>query len=209
VLSALYLPVLMMLIALVFRGVAFEFRFKARAIAVAVGLGVRAGLLCAAFWQGVILGAIVEGMPLQAASTSAGMFGFFSPFSMLTGVAVVFGYALLGAGWLILKTEGRLQKTARTLARPLVLVVVAFIGLVSAWLPFLELTRHGALVRQGNFLVAVAGAAAGAAGGVRAVARGDGAGPRRQAVHPHPVPVRAGPSPGWCWGSGRTSCRRR
>src|SRR6187401_2170262 len=96
------------------------------------------GSLCAAFWQGVILGAIVEGMPLQQGkcignTLFGSMFGFFSPFSMLTGAAVVFGYALLGACWLILKTEGELQKTARTLARPLVLVVVVFIGLVSAW----------------------------------------------------------------------------
>ncbi|HOU66608.1 MAG TPA: cytochrome d ubiquinol oxidase subunit II, partial [Thermomonas sp.] len=76
---------------------------------------------------------------------------FFSPFSMLTGAAVVFGYALLGACWLILKTEGELQKTARTLARPLVLVVVAFIGLVSAWLPFLSSKIMARWFDTGNF----------------------------------------------------------
>ena len=138
ILSSLYLPVLLMLIALVFRGVAFEFRFKAERSKWLWGWAFALGSLCAAFWQGVILGAIVEGMPLQAGKYIGGMFSFFSPFSMLTGVAVVFGYALLGAGWLILKTDGRLQLIARTLARPLVLVVVAFIGLVSAWLPFLS-----------------------------------------------------------------------
>ena len=79
------------------------------------------------------------------------MFGFFSPFSMLTGVAVVFGYALLGAGWLILKTEGRLQQVARTLARPLMLVVVAFMGLVSAWLPFLDSRIMARWFEGGNF----------------------------------------------------------
>src|SRR3546814_20405684 len=77
-------------------------------------------------------------MPLTDGKYLEGAFGWFSPFSMLTGVAVVFGYALLGSCWLILKTEGPTQRTARTLTRPLVLVVVALMGLVSAWLPFLD-----------------------------------------------------------------------
>jgi cytochrome d ubiquinol oxidase subunit II len=138
ILSSLYLPVLLMLIALIFRGVAFEFRFKAHRSKFLWGIAFAAGSLCAAFWQGVILGAIVQGMPMQAGKYVGGMFGFFSPFTMLTGAAVVFGYALLGACWLILKTEGALQQLARTLARPLALVVVVFMGLVSAWLPFLD-----------------------------------------------------------------------
>jgi cytochrome d ubiquinol oxidase subunit II len=138
VLSALYLPVLLMLIALVFRGVAFEFRFKAHTLRRAWGTAFWLGSVFAAFAQGVILGAIVEGMPLQAGKYIGGAFGWFSPFSMLTGVAVLFGYALLGSTWLILKTEGSLQKMARTIARPLTLNVFAFIGLVSAWLPFLS-----------------------------------------------------------------------
>ena len=151
ILSALYLPVLLMLIALVFRGVAFEFRFKAHASRWLWGWAFALGSLCAAFWQGVILGAIVEGMPLQEGRYAGGMFGFFSPFSMLTGAAVVFGYALLGACWLILKTEGPLQRTARTLARPLMLVVVVFMGLVSAWLPFLDSRIMARWFEGGNF----------------------------------------------------------
>ena len=138
VLSALYLPVLLMLIALVFRGVAFEFRFKANRAKPAWGLAFALGSMVCAFAQGVILGALVEGMPLQGGKYMAGAFGWFSPFSMLTGIAVLFGYALLGSTWLILKTEGRMQEIARGLTRPLVLVVVAFMGLVSAWLPFLD-----------------------------------------------------------------------
>src|SRR4249919_3889722 len=138
VLSALYLPVLLMLIALVFRGVAFEFRFKAHRARRAWGAAFALGSMFAAFAQGVILGALVEGMPLNGGKYLHGAFGWFSPFSMLTGVAVVFGYALLGSAWLILKTEGRMQSIARNLTRPLVLVVVAFMGLVSAWLPFLD-----------------------------------------------------------------------
>ncbi len=138
VLSALYLPVLLMLIALVFRGVAFEFRFKAKTLRRAWGIAFWLGSVCAAFSQGVILGAIVEGMPLQGGKYIGGAFSWFSPFSMLTGVAVLFGYALLGSTWLILKTDGGLQKMARTIARPLTLNVFAFIGLVSTWLPFLD-----------------------------------------------------------------------
>jgi len=151
ILSSLYLPVLLMLVALVFRGVAFEFRFKARRSKFVWGAAFALGSLCAAFWQGVILGAIVEGMPMQGGKYIGGMFGFFSPFSMLTGAAVVFGYALLGASWLILKTEGPLQHTARTLARPLVLVVVVFMGLVSASLPFLSSKIMARWFEDGNF----------------------------------------------------------
>ncbi|KMM75077.1 ubiquinol oxidase subunit II [Xanthomonas sp. NCPPB 1128] len=151
VLSALYLPVLLMLIALVFRGVAFEFRFKARSSKSLWGWAFALGSLCAAFWQGVILGALVEGMPLQDGKYLGGVLGWFSPFSMLTGAAVVFGYALLGGSWLILKTEGAMQRVARTLTRPLVLVVVVFMGLVSAWLPFLDSRIMARWFHDGNF----------------------------------------------------------
>ena len=152
ILSALYLPVLMMLIALVFRGVAFEFRFKAQRGKQFWGAAFALGSLLAAFAQGLILGALVEGMPLKEGKYIGGAFGWFSPFSMLTGAAVVFGYALLGSTWLILKTEGRMQLIARTLTRPLVLVVVVFMGLVSAWLPFLDSKIMARWFEGGNFL---------------------------------------------------------
>ena len=150
-LSALYLPVLVMLLALIFRGVAFEFRFKARRGRRFWGGAFALGSMVAAFAQGVILGALVEGLPLQEGKYLGGAFEWFGPFSMLTGVAVVFGYALLGAGWLILKTGGRLQKMARTVTRPLVLVVAAFMGLVSAWLPFLDSQVMARWFEGGNF----------------------------------------------------------
>ncbi len=152
VLSALYLPVLLMLIALVFRGVAFEFRFKAKTLRRAWGTAFWLGSVFAAFAQGVILGAIVEGMPLQEGKYIGGAFGWFSPFSMLTGVAVLSGYALLGSTWLILKTDGKLQAMARTIARPLTLNVFAFIGLVSAWLPFLDSRVMARWFEGGRFL---------------------------------------------------------
>jgi len=151
VLSALYLPVLLMLVALVFRGVAFEFRFKAGSTRWLWGWAFALGSLCAAFWQGVILGALVEGMPVQEGRYIGGLLSWFSPFSMLTGAAVVFGYALLGSTWLILKTEGTLQRMARVLTRPLVLVVAVFMGLVSAWLPFLDSRVMARWFEGGNF----------------------------------------------------------
>ncbi|MEO8672130.1 MAG: cytochrome d ubiquinol oxidase subunit II [Tahibacter sp.] len=138
ILSALYLPVLLMLIALIFRGVAFEFRFKAQRSRWIWGVAFHVGSLATAFAQGVILGAIMKGLPLEAGKYVGGPFGWFSPFAMLTGVALVFGYALLGSTWLILKTEGRVQRIAFDLTRPLMMVVIAMMFLVSVSLPFLD-----------------------------------------------------------------------
>jgi cytochrome d ubiquinol oxidase subunit II len=151
-LSALYLPVLLMLVALVLRGVSFEFRFKAKTSRRIWGVCFAAGSIAAAFAQGLMLGAIVEGMPLQGGKYVGGAFAWFSPFSMLTAVAVVFGYALLGSTWLIMKTDGALQNVAFTLTRPLVIVVVAFMGLVSTWLPFLSSQVMARWFESGNFV---------------------------------------------------------
>lgn len=153
VLSALYLPVLAMLLALIFRGVAFEFRFKGQGFAKrAWGAAFSLGSIVTAFMQGVILGALVTGLPLHEGRYAAGPFGWFSPFSMLTGAALVFGYALLGTGWLVLKTEGPLHQLARAMARPLVLAVLVFMGLVSAWLPFLDSRLMARWFADGNFV---------------------------------------------------------
>jgi cytochrome d ubiquinol oxidase subunit II len=151
-LSALYLPVLLMLIALVLRGVSFEFRFKATTSRRIWGVCFAVGSIAAAFAQGLMLGAIVEGMPLQGGKYMGSPFAWFSPFSMLTAVAVVFGYALLGSTWLIMKTDAALQNVAFALTRPLVLVVVAFMGLVSTWLPFLRSEVMARWFEGGNFL---------------------------------------------------------
>jgi cytochrome bd ubiquinol oxidase subunit II len=127
-----------MLIALIFRGVAFEFRFKAHTSRWVWGVAFNVGSLLTAFAQGVILGSLVEGIPLHPGKYVHGAFAWFSPFAMMTGVAVVFGYALLGATWLVMKTEGRLQRIAFDLTRPLMLVVIGFMLIVSAWLPFVD-----------------------------------------------------------------------
>jgi len=152
ILSGLYLPVLLMLIALVLRGVSFEFRFKANTSKRLWGICFAIGSLAAAFAQGLMLGAIVEGMPLQGGKYLGGPFAWFSPFSMLTGTAVVFGYALLGATWLIMKTDGVTQTIVYALTRPLVAVVVAFMALVSAWLPFLSSQIMARWFESGNFI---------------------------------------------------------
>ncbi len=151
-LSGLYLPVLLMLVALILRGVSFEFRFKAHTSKHLWGICFGVGSITAGFAQGVMLGAIVEGMPLEGGRYLGGVLDWFSPFSMLTGAAVVFGYALLGSTWLILKTEGPLQNVAFALTRPLVAVVVAFMGLVSTWLPFLSSQIMARWFESGNFI---------------------------------------------------------
>ncbi|AYO94329.1 cytochrome d ubiquinol oxidase subunit II [Xanthomonas axonopodis] len=151
ILSGLYLPVLLMVMALVFRGVAFEFRFKAQRSRRLWTLSFIAGSILTAFAQGLILGALVEGMPLDNGRYTGGVFGWFSPFTILTGAALVFGYALLGSTWLILKTDGRTHTLARQLTKPLVGVVVTFVVLVSAWLPFLSSHVMARWFEHGNF----------------------------------------------------------
>ena len=152
ILSTLYLPVLVMLAALVLRGVSFEFRFKANKSKALWGTCFAIGSILAAFAQGVILGAIAEGLPLREASVVGGALHWFSPFSMLCGAAVVFGYALLGSTWLILKTEGAMQTIAYSLTRPLVAVVIAFMVLVSTSLPFLSSQIMARWFNDGNFM---------------------------------------------------------
>ena len=137
VLSSLYLPILLLLVALIFRGVAFEFRFKATRTRHVWGFAFCAGSILAAFAQGLILGAIVQGLPLDHGRYAGGTFGWLSPFALVTGIALVAGYALLGATWLVMKSGGGLQRLAFRLTRPLMVVVIGFMLLVSLWLPFL------------------------------------------------------------------------
>ena len=151
ILPALYLPVLLMLVALVFRGVAFELRFKATSTRWIWGAAFALGSVCTAFWQGVILGALVQGLGPPVEGQTVSPWHWFSPFSMLTGVSLVFGYGLLGSTWLILKTEGPVHAFARVITRPLIVVVTAAMGLVSAWLPFLNSKVMARWFEGGNF----------------------------------------------------------
>ncbi|WP_119419451.1 cytochrome d ubiquinol oxidase subunit II [Desertibaculum subflavum] len=134
VLPAVYLPIILMLIALVLRGVAFEFHPKAqgrdRGLWDAAFAG---GSTVAALMQGIVLGRFVEGF-----DAAAGPFAWATPFALMTGLGLVAGYALLGACWLVLKTDGHLQAWARDWAMRLVVVVLGFVGVVSLWTPLAQ-----------------------------------------------------------------------
>lgn len=139
ILPALYIPVILMLIGLVFRGVSFEFRFKAQGIARNIwDYCFHFSSLTATFFQGVILGAFISGIKITGRSFSGGPMDWLSSFSIMTGVALVFGYVLLGATWLIMKTEGETQRWARACAPYALAYVLLFVGLVSLWVPFLN-----------------------------------------------------------------------
>ncbi len=140
ILPALYPVVILMLLSLIFRGVSFEFRFKAVS---ALGrklwdLGFFAGSLSAALCQGIILGALLQGIHFVHDQYAGGWWDWLTPFSVLCGLAVAAGYAMLGSTYLIWKTGGELQRQMRAIARGMGLVVLAFIVLVSIWTPFLH-----------------------------------------------------------------------
>ncbi|HDS1735689.1 cytochrome d ubiquinol oxidase subunit II [Pseudomonas sp. BP8] len=136
VLEALYLPLILMLVGLIFRGVAFEFRFKAkddkRHLWDKAFIG---GSLVATFFQGVALGAFIEGFKVVDRHYAGGSLDWLTPFSLYSGLGLIVAYTLLGCTWLIMKTEGPLQKQMHDLARPLALVLLVVIGIVSLWTP--------------------------------------------------------------------------
>jgi cytochrome bd ubiquinol oxidase subunit II len=138
ILPAVYFPILVMLLALIFRGVAFEFRYRDAEHRTFWDHAFSYGSALGAFAQGIVLGAFIHGFEVDGRHFSGGSFDCFTPFSLLTGVALVFGYALLGAGWLILKTEGTLQDWARRLGRAAFIGVLVGVAAVSLWTPFLQ-----------------------------------------------------------------------
>lgn len=136
---ALYVPVIVMLLGLIFRGVAFEFRYKAE------GRGRRLwdyafhfGSLIAAFAQGMILGGFVQGVSVDGRNFAGGAFDWLSAFSVMSGLALIFGYALLGATWVVMKTEDDTQRWARRTASYVLGFVGVFMGLVSLSVPFMN-----------------------------------------------------------------------
>jgi cytochrome bd ubiquinol oxidase subunit II len=138
ILSGTYLPLLIMLIALILRGVAFEFRFKAGTSRHLWDKAFHYGSLLATIAQGLVLGAFIQGFEVEGRNYAGGMLDWLSPFALLTGVALVSGYALLGATWLVWKTEGELQEWAYRMATPLLLAVLGFVGAVSVWTPLMN-----------------------------------------------------------------------
>jgi cytochrome bd ubiquinol oxidase subunit II len=138
IIPAVYFPILFMLLALIFRGVGFEFHFRKAERASFWDWAFSIGSLVAAFAQGVVLGAFIQGFAVEGRQFIGHTFDCFTPFSLFTGVALVFGYALLGAAWLILKTEGELQKNARRQGRYCFIAVLIAIAVVSLWTPYMD-----------------------------------------------------------------------
>jgi cytochrome d ubiquinol oxidase subunit II len=136
IMPALYLPVIVMLLALIFRGVSFEFRFASKPRHGIWDVAFFGGSTVAAFAQGVILGGIIQGINVQNGEFAGGPFDWATPFALLCGLGLVAGYALLGAVWLIAKTEGPVAERARRQARVLLAVVLVFVAAVSLWTPF-------------------------------------------------------------------------
>jgi cytochrome d ubiquinol oxidase subunit II len=135
IMPAMYLPVIVMLLGLIFRGVAFEFRLVSeskhwwnRAFNI--------GSIVAAFSQGVILGGLIQGVAVKDGQFAGGHLDWLTPFSVVCGLALIAGYALLGATWLIMKTEGEVADRARAQAKPLLFLVLIFMGLVSIYTPY-------------------------------------------------------------------------
>jgi len=138
VLPALYAPLILMLLGLIFRGVAFEFRFRTQRWRPVWDWGFFLGSTAAAFTQGIALGALVQGIKIADRQYAGGWWDWLTPFSLLAGVALVVGYGLLGATWLNLKTLGPVQDRARRLALYAAGGTLAAIAAVSLWTPFLN-----------------------------------------------------------------------
>jgi cytochrome bd ubiquinol oxidase subunit II len=136
ILSALYLPLILMLAGLIWRGVAFEFRFKAdEAHRPFWDKAFATGSYIATVTQGVALGAFINGFEVRERAYAGGLLDWVTPFSVFAGVGLLLAYALLGATWLVMKTEGELQRRMRELARPITVGLVVAIAIVSLWTP--------------------------------------------------------------------------
>jgi len=140
ILPALYLPVIVMLLALIFRGVAFEFRWIAKPDHRRWDIAFAAGSTVATFAQGVVLGGLLQEIKIENGRFVGGMLDWLTPFSLMCGAALVIGYALLGATWLMMKTGGDVERHARRLGVPLLFLLLACIALVSIWTP-LQIAR--------------------------------------------------------------------
>jgi cytochrome d ubiquinol oxidase subunit II len=135
---ALYAPMIAMLIGLVLRGVAFEFRWRIDAERNLWDFAFAGGSLIAALAQGIALGAILQGVSVSGRAYSGGWWDWLTPFSLLTGAALVVGYGLLGATWLVMKSTGELRERAYAASWWLLIATLAALAAVSMATPFLE-----------------------------------------------------------------------
>ena len=137
-LPALYIGVFLLLAGLIFRGVAFEFRFKAHTSRYLWNWAFAIGSTVAAFAQGAVVGAYIQGFETENMRYVGGALDWLSPFTVLTGLGLVAGYALLGATWLVMKSEGSTQQWAYRLVKPLLAAVLLIFAIISVWTPFVD-----------------------------------------------------------------------
>lgn len=138
ILPALYLGVFLMLAGLIFRGIAFEFRFKSNRNRHWWNRAFYLGSMLATFCQGVVVGAYIQGFHVENNVYAGGPFDWLSPFTVFTGLIMVAGYALLGATWTILKSEGSTQEWAYRITPKLLIAVLVGFGVISLWTPFVD-----------------------------------------------------------------------
>ncbi len=131
--SALYLPLLLMLAGLILRGVAFEYRHKTERMRWVWDAAFAGGSLVATFIQGLMVGALVEGLPITNGQYTGGEFGWFSPFAVLCGIGLCLGYSLLGTCWLVNKCEGEVRDAAYRLIPTLAIGLLVFLIVVFAY----------------------------------------------------------------------------
>jgi cytochrome d ubiquinol oxidase subunit II len=154
VMPALYIPVILMLLGLIFRGVAFEFRYKATGKSRRLwDYSFHFGSLVAAFMQGMFLGGLVQGIKVDGRSFAGTAFDWLNAFSVMTGFALVCGYALLGATWVVMKTDGTTQDWARKCASYVLFYVALFMALVSLWMPFMNVDVRTLWFSSPNFFI--------------------------------------------------------
>jgi len=133
-----------MLFGLILRGVAFEFRFKAEQRRYIWDVCFHIGSVVAAFMQGVMLAALVQGLEVKDRLFAGGQFDWLTPFAFVCGIAMIIGYALLGATWLIIKSEDKLQNWARKVAYRMLIALMVAMAVVTVSMFFLgvEATTH-------------------------------------------------------------------
>jgi len=135
IMPGLYLPIIIMLLGLVFRGVAFEFRWAAKPSHEFWDNAFSWGSIVATFMQGVVLGGYLQGIEVKDKAFAGGSLDWFAPFPLFTGVALLGGYALLGATWLVMKIDGPLAEDARGWAKKLLPAVLVIMAIISLWTP--------------------------------------------------------------------------
>ncbi|MEZ8027899.1 cytochrome d ubiquinol oxidase subunit II [Enterovibrio norvegicus] len=138
IMPAVYAPIIAMLIGLIFRGVAFEYRYRTKAGRYLWDWSFFGGSFVATFSQGMILGALLQGISVEGRQYAGGWFDWLTPFTVFCGIAVTFGYTLLGGCWLLIKTSGSIEQKLYARCKQLTMAFLGSIGLVSIWLPFIS-----------------------------------------------------------------------